>query len=155
MKHTLTKTWQLLGSLLSVRQPVFCNVAEGTHAGHITQYLETSVTARYTIAKPGTTSGKVDIATATDKPIGIITDEGITGDPVNLALLGSASSTLLARAGASISAGDDLVPNATGQAVPVPASAGTYYVVGQAVADAASGTLVEFDPCTPRAITVN
>jgi len=155
MTKTTLPTLRRWLSCLPLRRRVFSNIAEGTHAGNLTQYLETTVLSRYTLGKPGAASGGLLVAGAADKPLGVITDEGVSGDPVNLALLGSASSTLLARAGASISAGDALVPNATGQAIPLPATPGTYYVIGQAVADASSGALVEFDPTVPYAVTVS
>jgi len=153
--HTLKKIGFKVRELLRFGRPVFSNIAEGTHSGNITQYLETTITARYLIAKAGTASGKITLCGSGDKPFGIITDEGVLTDPVNMALLGCAQNTLLVKTAGAISAGDDVVVGSGASAIALPASAGTYYVIGQAVADAASGALVELDPCTPRAVTVS
>ena len=137
-----------LSARLRSRKPVFCNIAEGSHAGNLPRVLESSIINPYVFAKPGASSGKVTLAASGDAPLGVLTDTGASGETVNLALLGSATSTRLATAGANITQGDFLVCDANAAAIKLPAS-GTHYIVGRALHDAASGGLVEFDPCVP------
>jgi len=129
-------------------QTVFANIAEATHAGNLTRKLETTLVSRYLFGKAGSAAGGITAAVAGDAPLGVITDTGLSTDAVNVALLGAAASTRLVTAGASVSAGDFLVPDASSKAIALPAS-GTHYIVGRALHDAAADSLVEFDPCVP------
>ncbi len=132
-----------------MNEPILSNIAEGTHAGNVTRVLEAAVTTRYLLARTGTGTDGILVATATNLPLGVITDEGAIGDAVNVALLGSADSTRLVVANGNISAGALIVASTAGKVVALPSAPGTYYIVGQAISDAANGGLVEFDPCVP------
>lgn len=136
-------------------EPIFSNVAVGTHAGQITRTLESDVSTRYLLGKVGSTSQKVDVAGAGDLPLGVITDAGGSGDLVNVSLLGSAQSSVLMVASEVISAGDDVYTAVSGKVQDQPASVGTYYHVGRALTDAAGdGDVVEVDPLAPRKTAV-
>lgn len=143
---------QLFKKLLA---PVFCNVAEGTHAGQLTRTLESATGTRYLLGTPGSASSQVDICGASDLPLGVITDEGAIGDLVNVALPGSASSTVLMVASEAIAIGDSVYTAASGKVQDEPATAGTYYQVGTAVTTANSdGDILEVDPVAPRKTVV-
>jgi hypothetical protein len=129
-----------------MNEPILSNIAGGTHAGHLTRTLEAPVSTRYLVATTGTAAGAATVCTASDAPLGVFTDEGDSGEAINVALLGAARSTLLAVAGAGVNAGDYLVCGAGGRVLALPASPGTYEVIGQAVSAAATDGLVEFDP---------
>ena len=124
------------------------NVAEGTHEGNITREADAAITERHLLGKIGSASDRVALCGASDIPIGVITDEAEdTGDLVNVALLGSARSTLLMVASAAITQGALLEPAASGRVQTLGGGAGTHHVVGRALnAAAAAGDLVEVDP---------
>lgn len=135
--------------------PVFCNVAEGTHAGQLTRILETTVSRRNLLGKPGSTASQVDLCGAGDCPLGVITDEGASGDLVNLALPGSASSTVLMVASEPIAIGDAVYTAASGKVQDEPGVPGTYYQVGTAVSPASGDDdTFEVDPVEPRKTVV-
>jgi hypothetical protein len=70
----------------------------------------------FLLAKVGAASNTVNIAGAADTPIGVITDEaGRVGDIVNVALFGSARSTLRMVASGAIAQGALLEPAASGR----------------------------------------
>lgn len=132
-------------------QPIFANVATGVHEGNITKTLESAAATRYLLGTPGSAPGEVDICGDSDAPLGVITDEGAVGDPVNVALLGSASSTLLMVADGPIAAGSALYTAADGKVQEQPETTGHYYQVGFAVTSASSdGDRVEVMPVSPR-----
>lgn len=124
------------------------NIAEGTHEGNITKKADAAIAARFLLAKIGTDIDHVDLAGVNDLPLGVITDEAEAAeDLVNVALLGSACSTLKGVASAAIAAGDLIVPAAAGKLRTLPAGAGTYSIVGRALqAAAADNDVIEFDP---------
>ncbi|MGF1450265.1 MAG: hypothetical protein ACFB20_12730 [Opitutales bacterium] len=132
-----------------MNETILSNIAEGTHAGNLSRVLEAAVTTRYLLARTGSGTDGILVGTATDLPVGVITDEGAIGDVVNVALLGSAASTRLVVANGNIAAGRLIVASTAGKVVALPSAPGSYFVVGQAITAAANGGLVEFDPCVP------
>ncbi|MBK1858087.1 DUF2190 family protein [Cerasicoccus arenae] len=132
-------------------RPVFANVATGVHEGGITKTLETATTTRHLIGKAGSTEAEVDLCDAADLPLGVITDEGTVGEPVNIALLGAVPSTLLMVASKPISAGSSVYTAANGKVQDQPTLAGDYYHIGYALTAAASdGERLEVCPVPPR-----
>lgn len=135
------------------RNPVtfLANVAEGTHAGSITKLADAAITTRNLLVKIGTDAGHVALAGVSDIPLGVATDEPAAAeDPVNVALLGAHAGTLLGVASAAITAGDLVVAAANGKLRTLPTSAGTYHIVGRAIAAAgADGDTIEFVPSFP------
>jgi hypothetical protein len=124
------------------------NIAEGTHDGNITKAVDVAITERFLLAKVGAASNTVNIAGASDTPIGVITDEAANiGDIVNVALFGSARSTVRMVASGAISQGALLEPAASGRVQTLTGTVGTHHVVGRAL-DAASnaGDVIEVDP---------
>lgn len=124
------------------------NIAEGTHDGNITKAVDVAITERYLLAKVGAASNSVNIAGAADTPIGVVTDEAANvGDIVNVALFGSARSTLRMVASGAIAQGALIEPAASGRVQTLGVGAGTHHVVGRAL-DAASnaGDVIEVDP---------
>jgi hypothetical protein len=133
-----------------LRPLVVSNIAEGTHAGLVTRRADSALSQAFTLVQTGSDEAHVAACDASAIPLGVIEDEAPAAeDPLTVALLGSAASTLVVRAGASITAGDFLVSDASGEARTLPATAGTYYIFGRAIRNAASGELCEFDPCVP------
>lgn len=130
---------------------IAANVSQGIHAGHVTYLADGAIAAKHLFVEVGSDASHVAVCNAaTDIPLGVVTDEAPAAeDPVNVALLGSASTTLRAKAGANISAGAFLTTADDGEAVALPTAAGTYYIVGRAITAASAGELVEFDPCLP------
>jgi hypothetical protein len=138
---------------LAKRNPLtfLANVAEGTHAHGITKLADAAITTRHLLVKIGTDIGHVALAGVSDIPLGVATDEPAAAeDPVNVALLGAGDSTLLGVASAAITAGDLLAPAASGKLRTLPATTGTYYIVGRAITAAgADGDTIEFVPSFP------
>jgi hypothetical protein len=124
------------------------NIAEGAHDGNITKAVDVAVTERFLLAKVGSASDRVNIAGAADTPIGVITDEAANvGDIVNLALFGSARSTLRMVASGAIAQGALLEPAASGRVQTLGVGVGTHHVVGRALDAAANaGDVIEVDP---------
>lgn len=127
---------------------LLANIAEGVHDGNITKAVDAAVTERFLLAKVGSASDRVAVAGAADTPIGVITDEAAAvGDYVNVALLGSARSTLRMVASAAIAQGALLEPAASGRVATLGVSVGTHHVVGRALDAAANaGDVIEVDP---------
>jgi len=126
----------------------FANIAEGTHAGNITKKTDGAITTRYLLAKRGSDDDHITPCTAaTDIPLGVITDEAAAAEePVNMALLGSRGETLRITLGGTVAQGDFLTTDSTGKAQKLPATTGTYYIIGRALAAGVSGDVIEFDP---------
>ncbi len=136
-------------------RPVFSNTAEGIHAGLITRTLESAVSVRHLLGKIGGSASQVSPCSASDSPLGVITDAGAPGDPVNINLLGTSPSTVLMVASEAISAGEDVYTAAGGKVQDQPAATGTYYQVGRAVTAATGDNAVlEVEPCAPRKLIV-
>lgn len=138
---------------LAKRNPLtfLANVGEGTHTGNITKLADAAITTRHLVVKIGTDAAHVALAGVSDIPLGVATDEPAAAeDPVNVALLGAGDSTLLGVASAAITAGDLLAPAASGKLRTLPATTGTYYIVGRAITAAgADGDTIEFVPSFP------
>ncbi len=124
------------------------NIAEGTHEGNITKTTDVVIGERFLLAKIGSAADRVNICTAVDNPIGVITDEAAAVfDLVNVALLGSIGTTVRMVASAAITQGSLLEPAAAGRVATLGGSVGTHYVVGRALdAAAAAGDVIEVDP---------
>ncbi len=124
------------------------NIAEGTHDGNITKEADGAITERHLLAKVGSASNRVAVCGAADTPIGVITDEAAAAaDLVNVALFGSARSTLRMVASAAIAQGALVEPAASGRVATLGAGAGTHHVVGRALDAAANaGDVIEVDP---------
>jgi hypothetical protein len=124
------------------------NIAEGTHCGNITKAVDAAVTERFLLAKIGSASDRVAVCGAADTPIGVITDEAAAvADLVNVALLGSAGSTVRMVASGAITQGALVEPAASGRIQTLGGGVGVHHVVGRAL-DAASnaGDVIEVDP---------
>jgi hypothetical protein len=124
------------------------NVFEGTHDGAITKEADAAITERFLLAKIGSAANRVAVCGASDTPIGVITDEAASAaDLVNVALFGSARSTLRMVASAAIAQGALVEPAASGRVATLGAGAGTHHVVGRALDAAANaGDVIEVDP---------
>ena len=130
---------------LGLAQAITANIGEGRHdRGIVTRTLDATAT-RYVVAKYGTSATNVGLAVATDVPLGVILDEGASGDQVEVALF-SAGGTQLIQASAAISAGASVSVTTGGKLLTLPATTGTYYQVGRALNAASNaGDLVEVD----------
>lgn len=145
--QTLSK---ILLALFGAR-PVFANVATGVHEGGITKTLEQDVATRHLLGKQGSTAGEVDLCAADDLPLGVITDSGEAGDPVNVALFSTSTATLRMVAGEAIQQGQPVYTADNGKVQNQPGVVGEYYLVGHALTTAAGdGELLEVLPTAPR-----
>lgn len=131
-------------------------VADGTHEGAITRKVDAAVATRYLMAKEGTDDDHVAACAAADIPIGVMTDEAKAAeDNIAIELLGISKRTLLMVASEAIDAGEYVYTAAGGKIQNEPAIAGTYYLVGKALSDAAAdGDQVEVAHCHPIKLVV-
>jgi hypothetical protein len=126
------------------------NIAEGQRlTGNISKRSDGAL-GRWLMVKPGSDSDHVVVATATDSPYGVVTDEATAAeDPVNVAFLASANGTLKAvnDGTGALAFGDYLVPAAAGKVKKLAAGAGNYYIVGTCLqASTGDGDVFEFLP---------
>ena len=84
--------------------------------------------------------------------LGVITEGGAMNSDV--AILGTFDGILRGMASGTIAVGDKLVVDSDAKVKPLPATAGTYTVVGVALQAGAAGELVEFAPMKPESVTV-
>lgn len=120
----------------------FCNIAEGTHAGHITLVAKSDIAQANLLVK--LVNGQAEIAQANDIPVGVCTDCADAGDVLDVALAGCAESTLMCVASTSIEAGDVVYSQNYGKVGT--SSQGGAFKVGVALTSATSGSVVEIDP---------
>jgi hypothetical protein len=133
---------------VTMKKLILSNVAEGTHAGNITKVAAGPITQKYLLCKLDGETGNVSIASASDQPIGIATDEAEANDFVNIALLG-ACDTVKMTVASNVGAGAIIVADANGKVQELPAATGTYYQVGIALAKADANGIVECVSCLP------
>lgn len=100
--------------------------------GKKTFALEAALTSRYLLVKNGSTAGtQVDVCGATDKPLGICTDEGAIADDVSVSMLGALEGTHTVVASLAIAVGDNVYTAAGGKVTNAPAAGA--YLVGEAI----------------------
>ncbi|PTY02580.1 hypothetical protein DB346_08510 [Verrucomicrobia bacterium LW23] len=132
------------------RPDIIANIGEGVHHGSVTRKTDAALASRYLLVKPGSDADHVAVTGVSDIPHGIAQDEATAAEEdVAVNLLGCAKSTQLGVASGTVTVGDLLVPAASGAVRTLPASAGTYYIIGRALATVATTELVEFDPYPP------
>lgn len=83
---------------------------------------------------------------------GVVTEGGV--DASDIAVLGTFGGIVRGKASGTIAVGDKLVVDSAGKVKALPATAGTYTVVGVAVQAGAADELVEFAPWQPVSVTV-
>lgn len=127
------------------------NIAGGTWLGKKSYYSDAAISSRNLLGKVGTDDRHVAICGVSDIPTGVITDEASAAEElVNVDLFGCHSETALGVASGAIEEGDLLVPGASGAVRKLPATSGTYYIIGRALKDAADGDLdVQYAPSFP------
>ena len=135
---------------------VAANVGESQYpGGKRTVYLDEAVTTKNLLMKAGTDADHVAICGASDIPKGFCPDEGAAGDEVELRYLGAAhQETGLGVASGAVAADDRLVPATGGKVKTLPATSGTYWIVGKSIKGAADGEPVEMVEFTPYQVTV-
>lgn len=116
-----------------------------------------ALATRYLFVKAGADDEHIAaIAAASDKPIGVITDEAAAAeDPITVALLGN-DRTLPCVAGAALATlNADVYMDAAGKVVGEPTAAGTYWKVGRNLTLAgAADDPVEVETCEPVKVVV-
>ena len=85
--------------------------------------------------------------------LGVITEGGETESDV--AILGTVDAVLRGKAQGTIAVGNKLAVHSDGTLKALPASAGTYTVVGVALEAAAADELFAFAPLAPQSVTVS
>jgi hypothetical protein len=146
-----------LGLMPKRKDRSFANSLIGTHRGSMTRFADAVVTTRYLLGTTGSDSQHVAVCGASTIPIGVIADEATNaGDEVAVELLGASGSTVRMVASAAISAGSLVYTAASGMVGTLSSTAGTYYCVGVALtASAASGGVIEVDPCVAHKTVVS
>jgi len=130
----------------------FANVAEGTVPEGNKSYLaDAAFSSRFLLGKIGSDTNHVAVCTASDIPLGIVTDEAAAAeDLVNVAVFGASEGTRKVVAGAAITLGDMVVPTASGKVIKLPTAGGTYYIIGRCLlAAGADGDVIEIAPSFP------
>ena len=85
--------------------------------------------------------------------LGIITEGGVAASDV--AILGTFDGVVRAKASDTVAVGDKVVVDSAGKVKALPATAGTYTVVGVALQAGAADELVEIAPWQPVSVTVS
>ena len=85
--------------------------------------------------------------------LGIVVEGGVSSSDV--AILGTFSGIVRAKASGTIAVGDKVVVDSAGKVKALPATAGTYTVVGVALQAGAADELVEIAPWQPVSVTVS
>lgn len=126
-----------------------------TPKGRETYLADAALTARYLLVKVGSDVNHVALCGAADIPFGVCLDMNPTTDtdtsyPLRVDLLGLNEDTERMIASAAIAAGDMVSAAASGKIQTLPATTGTYYIIGRAkTAAASSGDQIEVVPCFP------
>lgn len=124
------------------KESAFCNIAEGTHAGHITVVAKNAIAAANLVVKFD--QGGIAVANVGDVPAGVCTDSGDAGDILDVALPGCAESSFICISGTDVKEGDNLYTSNAGKVVKR-ATIGSFKV-GVALTSAPAGGMVEVDP---------
>ena len=145
---SLSRPWR--ERLFPARRParfVVANSIAAHHAGAFTALAKAATTSRHLLVKFTTQAREVEVCGPADRPVGLTLDEADkAGEGIAVALLGAQQSSQLGQASGPVAQGDFLVPGANGTVRQLPTAAGTYALIGQALADAHNGELVPFDP---------
>lgn len=131
------------------------NFNEGTHKDALSKLTDAAIATRFLFVKFGTDADHIAINGASDKPLGLCTDEAAAAEErVSVALLGG-TQTRLCVVSEAIALTDELWTAANGKVQNATATAGTYYKVGRPLQiGSADGDVIEFQPCFPVAIVV-
>ena len=84
--------------------------------------------------------------------LGVITEGG--ANESDIAVLGTVDAVLRGKAQGTVAVGNKLAVHSDGTLKALPATAGTYTVVGIALEDAAADELFAFAPLAPQVVTV-
>ena len=126
------------------------NVGEGFQAPVRTYLSDAAIAARYLLVKNGTDANHIALTGVSDIPLGIAVDEATAAEEgVAVALFGLHERGAIGVASGAIAAGDLLVAGATGFVRTLPATTGSYNIIGRALKAAATTEQVEFVPTFP------
>jgi hypothetical protein len=131
-----------------------------TPKGRASAVADAAFTSRHLIAKRGAQTYSIAIAGAGDIPYGVVPDMTPTTDtdlsyPLPVNILGLNEDTERMIASGAIAIDSLLTSDAGGQVRAVPATAGTYWVLGKAkTAAVAQNDQVEAIPCFPYQVSV-
>lgn len=130
----------------------FANIGEGTYqTGNMSRLADAALATRHLCVKVGSDVNHVAVAAAADIALGVSNDAAEAAeDPVNVQILGRADGTILMTASGAIALGAMVVTDASGKIRTLPASTGTYYIIGRALeAAAADGDVINVAHCFP------
>ena len=125
-----------------ITRRVFCNIAEGTHSGHISMLATAEIPQSNLLVK--FSEGGISVCGAEDAPIGVCTDMGDVGEILDVALPACAESTILCVAASQVNQGDCVYTAASGKVSALPSS--NSHKVGIALNSTSSEGIVEIDP---------
>lgn len=135
---------------------VFANVAGGVHFGSMTLSAAENIPTKFLLAAfaTGAVAGKIKPAAEGDIPFGVMTDEAIAGEPVNVQFLNGIGSVNMV-AESVIERGSLLCLGENGRVKALPNTPGIYTQVGISLSSAAiAGAILEVLPCFPQIITI-
>lgn len=131
------------------------DAAVETHDETIFKTNDVAVATRHLLWTAGAAAGGVKHATASLYPMGTIDNiEASTGVRQTLKLLGKGPTKKMV-ANEIITEGENVFAAAAGKVQDLPAGAGTYWCVGQALtASGADGDVIEVNDCVPFPVVV-
>jgi len=151
-KRRNLKPW-LASGLISAANSYYASITR--HNNTLRRLVDNNVATRCLLFKKGTSDNSIDICGASDFPLGIVDNTLNAGEPATLELLGRAGSKAMVAAGA-IAVGAEVCTAANGQVQAIPATPGTYWIVGTShTAAANAGDYIEVNDCHPQKIVVS
>ena len=126
--------------------------------GVVTLNSEEAFAVPFLIGRPGTAATQVLLCDASETPAYLVEDMAATADigsPIACSVLGASTGTKIGIASDAIDADVDVCVANGGKLSAVPATAGTYHIVGRSKKlAAADGDQFEFTPCKPIKLVV-
>lgn len=123
--------------------------------GDVPYKTDDTVSTRHLLFKQGSDANHIAICGASDEPLGTVDNKSLVAeDRCTLLALGLKATRKMV-ASEAISAGEDVYTAASGKVQDEPASAGTYYLIGQArTAAGADGDVIDVYTCRPVRVIV-
>lgn len=162
MKHLRILLFSFAALFVSGLRDQFATANAETATGTnetLTRLSDAQFTSTHCLVKKGTDDFHVNLAGASDYPIGSTTDCPFAAeDPLNVTPLNDSKHTRRLRCATALGNDIDVYTAASGFVQAEPGTAGVYYKVGRTVAlavqELSSNYIVEVAPCAPQKMTV-
>jgi len=146
------KPW-LASGLVSAANSYYASITR--HERAVRLLVDNNVTTRCLLFKKGANDNSIDIAGAADMPLGVVDNILNAGEAATLELLGHGKTKPMVTAGA-VSIGAQVCTAANGEVQAIPATPGTYWIVGTSMTAAVNaGDYIEVNDCYPQKIVVS